>query len=248
MMVKARNIMVTVSYDGSDFMGWQVQPSVRTVQAVVEDSLEKIFKVKTLVNASGRTDAGVHAFSQVASFEAVTNINVQSLKKAINSLLPDDISITDISDMPDTFHPRYSAKAKIYLYAINNSEIKNPLMSRYAMHLKSRLNTEAMKMAAEYLLGEHDFSSFMASGSPVKSTIRSIFQSEIIVRGDMIYYIVKGSGFLRHMVRNIVGTLIEVGKEKVKPEDIITIINQRNRSKAGPTAPPQGLYLAGVEY
>jgi tRNA pseudouridine38-40 synthase len=162
--------------------------------------------------------------------------------------LPADVAVTDVQDVGLNFHPRYSAKSKTYMYAVNMCPVKNPLLSRYALHIKHHLDIKAMENAAQFFLGEHDFASFMGVGTPVKSTVRHVMESAIFLRGNMLYYAIKGNGFLRHMVRNIVGTLLEVGKEKTAPSDINRIIDSRNRAEAGPTAPPQGLYLVSVEY
>jgi tRNA pseudouridine38-40 synthase len=248
MMVLARNIKIVLSYDGSDFSGWQVQHGLRTIQETVERTLETILKKKIRIHAAGRTDAGVHAFGQVASFFSDSSIPADALSRAVNSLLPQDIAVLDVQDVGPDFHPRYSAKSKTYMYAINMSPIRNPMFSRYVLHSRECLNVEAMANAAALFLGEHDFASFMGVGTPVKSTIRTIMESEISVRGHMLYYAIKGNGFLKHMVRNIVGTLLEVGREKFDPLDIKRIINSKTRSEAGPTAQPQGLYLVSVEY
>ena len=247
-MVLARNISLVFSYDGSDFSGWQVQPGLRTIQETIENALETILKKKLRIQGAGRTDAGVHAFGQVASFYSDSSIPEDALLRAINSLLPDDIAAIDVQNVGPDFHPRYSAKSKTYMYAINTAPVRNPMFSRYVLHIKEDLNIEAMKNAANLFLGEHDFASFMGVGTPVKSTIRIVMESAVFVRGDMLYYAIKGNGFLKHMVRNIVGTLLDVGKEKTDPLDINRIIESRTRSEAGPTAPPQGLYLLSVEY
>jgi tRNA pseudouridine38-40 synthase len=247
-MAKARNIKMILSYDGSSFMGWQAQPGQRTVQSTVEDVLKIIFDEQIRINAAGRTDAGVHAFGQVAAFSTLSSITTGALQKAINSLLPDDISIISVEDAPEEFHPRYSAKSKTYLYAIDTSSVRNPFFSRYALHARHRLDIESMMQSTGYFIGEHDFASFMGAGTPVKSTVRTISASEITVRGSMVYYTIRGSGFLRHMVRNIVGTLVEVGKGKIPIDGIDEIIKAKDRSMAGPTAPPQGLYLVNVKY
>ncbi len=244
----ARNIRLVLSYDGSDFSGWQVQPRLRTIQETIEKALETILKEKIRIHAAGRTDAGVHAFGQVATFNTNSVIPPEALLKAINSLLPADVAVTVVKDAGLDFHPRYSAKSKTYVYAINMSPVKNPLFSRYALHIKRGLDIEAMENAAHFFIGEHDFASFMGVGTPVKSTVRTVMESAIFGSGDMLYYAIKGNGFLKHMVRNIVGTLLQVGKEKMDPSEIKKIIDSRNRAEAGPTAPPHGLYLICVEY
>ncbi len=248
MMDLARNIKLVLSYDGSEFSGWQVQPGLRTVQDTIERTLDTILKNKTRILAAGRTDAGVHAFGQVATFLTESMIPEDALLRAANSMLPADVSVISVQEAGLDFHPRYSARSKTYIYAVNMSPVKNPLLSRYALHMKHQLDIKAMESAAQLFLGEHDFASFMGVGTPVKSTVRNIKESEIFISGDMLYYAIKGNGFLRHMVRNIVGTLLEVGKGKTDFSDIKRIIDSRNRAEAGPTAPPQGLYLVSVEY
>jgi tRNA pseudouridine38-40 synthase len=243
-----RNIKLVIAYDGSGFMGWQIQPGVRTLQDTVEKSLETILRHTVRVLASGRTDAGVHALGQVVNFHTTSSIPVEGLFRGLNSILPRDISVLTAEEASPDFHAQFQAKKKMYVYVIDTGNVRSPFLERYAHHEVYTLDTEAMGVSASYLLGEHDFMSFLASGSSVKTTIRTITLSEIITQGNKALFLIQGSGFLRYMVRNIVGTLLLVGRGKMPPEQMESIIARKDRSFAGPTAPPQGLYLVSVEY
>jgi len=244
----SRNIKLTISYDGSFFQGWQVQASGRTVQGVLEETLSKILGGSPRSIAAGRTDAGVHALGQVVNVRTDSTIPVEALKRALNSLLPEDVVVHAVVDVPGDFHARYLAKSKRYVYIIDASPDPSPFLSRYTLKVNYHLNIPVMQQAALTFIGEHDFAAFMGVGSPVKSSIRQVTVSELVLKDTRLYYIIEGSGFLRHMVRNIVGTLLLVGRGSLSPEDVVGIIQSRDRSKAGPTAPPQGLYLVAVNY
>ncbi|MCD6569540.1 MAG: tRNA pseudouridine(38-40) synthase TruA [Deltaproteobacteria bacterium] len=243
-----RNVKVTLAYDGSGFNGWQIQPGLRTVQGVLEDALGKTLGDIPRIVASGRTDIGVHALGQVLNIHIGSTIPAYGLLRGLNSILPDDIAIRSVEDVALEFHARYMAKSKIYVYSVDTFDTPSPFLRRYSLHVRHKLDIPAMAEAAGFMVGEHDFSSFMGAGSLVKSTKRMIIRSSVIEKGCRIYYVVEGSGFLRHMVRNIVGTLLLIGKGKLSPYDIKGILDAKDRSKAGPTAPPQGLYLVGVKY
>ncbi len=243
-----RNIKLTLSYDGTDFNGWQHQKGLRTVQGVLEDALDKIFPSYSRLVSAGRTDAGVHALGQVVNFFTPASMETGSIKRALNSLLPEDVYVRSAEDVEPAFHARFMAESKTYVYIIDTAVDMNPFIRKYALQVSGSLDIRGMEIAAGALVGEHDFSSFMGSGSSVKTVTRKVFVSTVFVKGSRVYYIIRGSGFLRHMVRNIVGTLIKVGQAKIDPEDIVYIMNARDRTKAGPTAPPQGLYLLGVSY
>ncbi len=243
-----RNLKTILAYDGSGYHGWQVQAGVNTVQETVEKILSAILKHDVRVVSSGRTDAGVHAIGQVINFFTPSSIPEEGLLKAMNSMLPGDIKVSHIEEVPPGFNARFTAKSKTYVYMIETSEVLSPFLTRYALHLPGRLDIDAMDISAKMLLGEHDFSSFMGAGSAVKTTIRRIMVSEVFTRDTKVYFLIKGSGFLRHMVRNIVGTLILIGQGRMEPGDMKGIISLKDRAFAGPTAPPQGLYLVGVEY
>jgi len=243
-----RNIRLVIAYDGSGYLGWQIQPGVRTLQDTVEKGLETILGNPVRIYASGRTDTGVHAFGQVVNFHTPSSIPVDGLLRGLNSILPGDISVLSAEEADLDFHAQFQAKKKTYVYVIDTGPLRSPFLDRYALHEKYALDAEAMRASARFLLGEHDFTSFLASGSSVKTTVRNITISEIITRGNMVLFLIQGSGFLRYMVRNIVGTLLLVGRGKLPPEEIERIIARKDRGFAGPTAPPQGLYLVNVEY
>jgi tRNA pseudouridine38-40 synthase len=252
-----RNICLTITYDGTDFHGWQRQPQAPTIQEELETRIVKITGAAVSLSASGRTDAGVHATGQVANFRTECPIPCASLLKALNDILPASIRVRKAEEVPATFHARYSAKAKTYRYRILQAAICPPFLARYVFHDPYPLDVRRMAQAARLLAGEHDFTSFAGSdparkrnGPQEDSNVRQIFHSRVTVRKElrMIVYEIRGSGFLRHMVRNIVGTLLEVGSGKLAPGDIPAILEVRDRSKAGATAPASGLWLVKVEY
>jgi tRNA pseudouridine38-40 synthase len=254
-----RRIRITVSYDGTDYHGWQVQPGLATIQGVLEDVLSeiegnkinKINKAQTHVDGSGRTDAGVHALAQVAAFDLTNPIPLPNLKKAMNRLLPRDIRVLETVEAPEGFHPRYDAIAKTYEYRILRAEICPPFDRRYVYHYPYPLDEVRMIEAARLLEGEHDFSAF-AAADPVdalgRSKVRRIFSSCLVRDGDRLIYRVRGSGFLKHMVRNIVGVLLEAGKGNVTNTDIEARLQPGCAIPSGPSAPARGLFLVGVEY
>ena len=243
-----RNIKCVIAYDGSGYSGWQVQAGDRTVQGVMEEALVKVLGHAVRVTASGRTDAGVHALGQAINFTTGSTIPLKGFLRGLNAVLPCDVAVLSAEDVPLDFHARYMARSKTYLYVMDTSLVRNPFLDRYALHVGMPLNGEAMRSAAHILKGEHDFASFQAAGSEVKTTVRTIMASEVAIKGHRVYLWMQGSGFLRHMVRNIAGTLLLVGRGKLDPQDMQRIMALHDRSHAGPTAPPQGLYLAGVEY
>jgi tRNA pseudouridine38-40 synthase len=247
-----RNCKLVLSYDGSDFAGWQVQPDTRTVQGVLATAIGRLTGEKVLPQGSGRTDAGVHALAQVASFSTKSPIPPANMLVALNDILPPAIRVLDVAEMPDEFHARKSARAKTYRYRIFREAICPPFLARYVWHYPYPLDESAMEQAAGLVIGEHDFTSFAAvdpeADAPENSKVRTIFSSLWERQQDEFVYTVRGSGFLHHMVRNLVGTFILVGKGTLKPDDLTRILAARNRSTAGATAPAQGLYLVKVEY
>ncbi|HPW69225.1 MAG TPA: tRNA pseudouridine(38-40) synthase TruA [Deltaproteobacteria bacterium] len=243
-----RNLKIILAYDGSNFHGWQFQTAMRTVQETVEKSLQDILGHEVRVTASGRTDAGVHALGQVINFRTRSRIPAHGLLRALNTVFPPDLSAREVREVSPDFHARYLAISKKYVYVVDISTIPSPFLSRYVMNLPGGLDVQAMRQAAHALKGQHDFSSFMGAGSSVKTTVREIFDFEIFGKGSRVFFCIRGSGFLRHMVRNIVGTLIPVGQAEMTPRDVERILGLRDRTQAGPTAPPQGLYLVEVEY
>jgi tRNA pseudouridine38-40 synthase len=249
-----RNLKLILSYDGTDFSGWQVQPDAPTVQGTLASAIGRITGEKVLPQGSGRTDAGVHALAQAVTFVTESSVPTPNFLKALNDILPASVRVLGVSEAPAEFHARHSARGKTYRYRIYRDAICSPFLARYVWHFPYPLDVQAMMQAAERVAGEHDFTSFAAVDSergrdngPV-SNVKRIFSSEWKREGDELIYIVRGSGFLHHMVRNLVGTFMLVGKGTLQPEDIARILAARNRSAAGATAPASGLYLVSVEY
>ena len=240
-----RRIRITFAYDGTHYHGWQVQPGLPTIQRSIQAVLTELEGSPVIVDASGRTDAGVHALGQVAAFHLNNPIPVDNLRGVLNRRLPRDIRVLEAAEVHDTFHPRFDAIAKTYEYRILRAELCPPFERLYVHHHPYPLDEAAMCEAAKNLEGEHDFTSFAAtdeSDTLGRSKVRTIFSSQLTREGDRLIYRVRGSGFLKHMVRNIVGVLIEVGKENIAPADVL------QPRLPGPTAPPQGLFLLNVEY
>jgi tRNA pseudouridine38-40 synthase len=260
-----RNIRLTLSYDGSDFFGWQLQPDRRTVQGVVEEALGVILEGSIRIYGSGRTDAGVHALGQVANFRTESKIELLGLKRGLNSLLPKDIRVLDLCEVAEEFDSRRLATSRIYRYIIIRCEVVLPFARNYAWHITDDLDVEEMRRAGSEFIGTHDFSSFAGSeeikggdeeGRNSKSKIREVFDFSIrdgsisqgIVIGEFVEITIEANAFLRHMVRNIVGTVVDVGRGKMGAKEIIDILEAKDRSAAGATAPPNGLYLVEVKY
>ena len=242
---------ITFSYDGTNFSGYQKQPRERTIQNELEKALKEINENKKVeVHASGRTDAKDHALNQKAHFDLDIKITKEKLKKALNSLLPEDIHIKNVEEVSDNFHARYNAKGKEYIYKINMGEY-NPLERNYVYQYNNRLDVTGIERAMKYLEGTHNFKSFTKTDEEKDDYVRTLSQTNLIrdlKDVNKITLVFVGTGFLRYMVRNMVGTLIEVGEGKRKSEDIITILKEQNRTHAGKTAAPEGLYLKNVFY
>lgn len=246
-----RRIRITVSYDGTAYNGWQVQPGLPTIQSTLEAAFAEIEKAAVHVAGSGRTDAGVHALAQVAAVSITNPIPPPNLKKALNRLLPFDIRVTNVEEAHEAFHPRYDAICKTYEYRIWRGEVCSPFDRRYVHHHPYPMNDTAFIEAAPLFIGEHDFSAFAAADDRDalgRSKVRRIFTSSAIRTGDLLVYRVTGSGFLKHMVRNIVGTLLEAGKGNASPERIRWLLSAPSGARANPTAPAQGLFLIEVKY
>ena len=249
-----RNLKLILSYDGTEFSGWQVQPAAPTVQGTLASAIGRITGEKVLPQGSGRTDAGVHALGQVVTFVTESSVPTQNFLKALNDILPASVRVLDVAEAKPEFHARHSSRRKTYRYRIYREAICPPFLARYVWHFPYPLDVQAIMRAGERVIGEHDFTSFAAvdpergrDDGPV-SKVKKIFSSQWEVDGGELIYTVRGSGFLHHMVRNLVGTFILVGKGTLQPQDIARILAAQNRSAAGPTAPASGLYLVEVEY
>jgi tRNA pseudouridine38-40 synthase len=249
-----RNLKLILSYDGTEFSGWQVQPSASTVQGTLASAIGRITGEKVLPQGSGRTDAGVHALAQVVTFVTESSVPAENFLKALNDILPASVRVLEVAEAPAGFHARHSAHAKTYRYRIFRDSICPPFLARYVWHFPYPLDEAAMARAAGIVTSTHDFTSFAAVDpergreDELVSNVREIFSSSWERAGDEFIYTVNGSGFLHHMVRNLVGTFILVGKGTLRAEDIPRILGARNRSAAGATAPARGLYLVNVEY
>lgn len=244
-----KNFKITIEYDGSLYHGWQRQPEDPSIQAEIEKALAVMTRQPVTLIGSGRTDAGVHALGQVANFHCDTRIPPEALQKGLNSLLPDDIVIRACVRVDDDFHARYDVKSKSYNYTILNRTLPSALERNYVWWVRAPLNLEAMRQAMLSLMGEHDFSAFEGTGSPRAHSVRRVLNVEMKFPGsDKLLLTIEANGFLRYMVRNIVGTLIEVGRGKITPLEFTDILASRDRARAGATAPPQGLCLMQVNY
>ncbi len=265
-----RNLKLILSYDGAEFAGWQVQPGRATVQGTLASAIGRLSGENVLPQGSGRTDAGVHAFAQVATFITNSPMPPANWMRALNDILPPAIRVLDSTEVSADFHARKSARAKTYRYRICRSDVCPPFLARYVWHYPYPLDESAMKVAADVIVGERDFTSFAAvdperaermavdaaaetsigcSSTPLRTTnIRTIFSSAWTREDEELIYTVRGSGFLHHMVRNLVGTFLLAGKGTLSRDDLRRILEARERTAAGPTAPASGLYLVAVEY
>ncbi len=249
LVMSMRNIRLLIEYDGTHYQGWQVQPNGPTIQGMIEEKLALITGEAVHLMGSGRTDSGVHAFGQVANFKIKSQLDVRSIQKALNSLLPPDIVIQRAEEVEESFHARKASKSKVYEYRILNRDIRSAFRHGYAWHIPQKLDLEGMKKATQILVGEHDFSSFRSVGTPTRTAIRRITRAEWKKgRDGLIWFEIEASGFLKQMVRAIVGTLVEVGKGKIDSEEFQKVLDSKNRREAGPTAPAHGLFLKEVKY
>ncbi|MBM7624014.1 tRNA pseudouridine(38-40) synthase TruA [Sporohalobacter salinus] len=243
-----RYLKAVISYDGTNYYGFQSQPNVPTIQKELEDSLHILTKEKNKIIVAGRTDRGVHAQNQVINFKTESPIPLNNIRFAWNNCLSDDIVIKEVERVSADFHSRYDAQGKVYEYHILNQPLPSVFERNYTYHLREELDFMAMAEAAEYLIGTYDFASFQASGSNVKTTVRTIDQARFTEEDNLIIFRIEGNGFLYNMVRIIVGTLVKVGVGEWKAEKIPKIIKAKDRLAAGPTSPPQGLRLIKVKY
>ena len=242
------NVLLTLSYDGTDFCGYQIQPNKRTVQGALEDALFTLTGEKVKTVASGRTDSGVHALSQKVNFKTTSTIPPQKFQEALNALLPSDVKVLKSQMVADNFNARYNAKSKTYIYKVYFSSVDEPLKSRYAVKIHNELDITLMKNACKILEGTHDFKCFLSSGSSVKDTVRTIYSAKIKnVKGGLEFSFT-GNGFLYNMVRIMVGTLVAVGEGKKTLDDLKSGLLSGERTRVGKTMPPQGLTLFSVKY
>jgi tRNA pseudouridine38-40 synthase len=248
--VDKKNIKLVLEYDGTRYHGWQRQKNALTIQAIVEETVQVLTRELVTVIASGRTDAGVHALHQVCHFQTHSDIAPESMRRGMNSLLPDDIFVRHAERVPLHFHARYSVKSKTYEYRILSREQPDLFLRHYAWHVPRKLDLAGMETCVALLKGRHDFSSFRSSGSENLNPEREIIRSELhgSPHEGMIRFLFEADGFLRHMVRNIVGTIIEVGSGRTTPDEFLQILEAKDRRRAGLKAPPQGLFLTMVRY
>ncbi len=247
----ARVLKLTVQYDGTDYVGWQRQAEGSSIQGALEDALAGFEGKPVTVNGAGRTDAGVHALAQVASARIHAAHDVASIQRGLNAVLPPSIRVARVQDAPSAFHARFDAAAKTYEYRIVNAPFVSPFLSRYAWHVQRPLDLDAMMRAAEALVGRHDFAAFQGTGSDVPHSVRtveSIDWQEGSGPDEPLVLAITADGFLRHMVRSIAGTLVDIGHRRWPPAEAREIVASRDRSRAGRTAPPHGLFLRHVRY
>jgi tRNA pseudouridine38-40 synthase len=250
-----RNIKLTLAYDGAGFHGWQFQPGVPTIQGMLNDAARKITQEKIVVRGASRTDTGVHALGQVAHFKTESGLTAAEFQRALNALLPPAIRVVAAEEVGPNFHARWQAQGKTYRYRIYRGRVLPPFEYRRVLHYPWPLDEGAMAAAARQFEGEHDFTSFAASSGSEeddreRNMIRVLYSSEMVcdTNREETAYVVRGQSFLRYMVRKIVGTLLEVGKGRLTPADIPKLLELRDRSRSGPTVPPEGLYLVSLEY
>ena len=250
---RRRTFKVTLSYDGTDFAGFQRQSNARSVQQVLEEALAPIEGSAVVVHGAGRTDSGVHALGQVASFSLTNPISTRDLKQALNATFnasaAGDLRVLSVEQARDDFNARFFARAKLYRYRIFNAELISPFERRFAWHIARPLELEPMREAANALVGEHDFAAFQAAGGDVKTSVRTVTSSEWTPGPDgLLTYEIAGNGFLKYMVRSIIGTLVEIGCGRRAVSSVRELLAPRERSQAGQTAPPHGLYLVRVDH
>lgn len=243
-----RNIKLTIEYEGKDYNGWQKQPNKLNIQGEIERAIQIVTGQEVELIGSGRTDAGVHAFAQVANFKIESDFPIEKIATAINSQLKKSIRVLKAQEVPLEFHSRYHCHKKTYGYIIENSEQGTAIYRNNTFHVSQPLDVEKMQQAANYLVGEHDFSSFKSSGTSSKSSVRTIYQAQVLKEQTRVIIILTGNGFLYNMVRIIAGTLVEIGLGHMEPEEMKKILEAKDRQKAGKTLAAQGLFLMNVEY
>ena len=242
------NIKLTIEYDGTAYHGWQLQAKEPTVQGVLEGAVSTFVGAPTRVHGSGRTDAGVHALGQVANFFCAAAPELRRMRRGLNALTPPDITIRDVEIVPASFDARRAGRSRVYEYRIFNRATPSPFHAKYAWHVHDPLDYGAIRAATHCLEGEHDFSSFRGAGCDAAHPVRTVYRASFERDGDLLKLTIEATAFLRHMVRNIAGTLVEVGRGERPPEAFAALLRARDRTQAGPTAPPHGLYLIEVKY
>lgn len=243
-----RNIKLTISYDGTNYRGWQLQKNGPTVQAEIEKAVKKVFRKDCRVHGAGRTDAGVHAKAQVAHFKTSIGIGIENIPAALNAVLPEDVAVVRAEEVTQDFHSRFDARSKHYRYYILNTRRREPFRERYSWRLGYALDVPLMKKESGALLGRHDFKSFQASDNRERSSVRTISRIDLKKGKPFLTMDIEADGFLYNMVRNIVGTLVDVGRGHLDPGSTSRILKNRDRTTAGPTAPAKGLFLIKVKY
>ena len=244
-----RTIKLLIEYDGTNYLGWQVQAKGPTIQGVIEDRLKQVTGESIRLIGSGRTDAGAHAMGQVAHFKTKSRLEIEAIQKALNSLLPPEVAIKKVEEVEANFHARKQARSKVYEYRILNTPIRSAFLRGYVWHIPQTLDWESIQKATPLLIGKHDFSSFRSTGTPTKTSVREVFRAEWKQdRDGLIRFEIEATGFLKQMVRAMVGTLVEVGRGKISPDEFQNILESKDRKKAGPTAPAHGLFLKEVKY
>jgi tRNA pseudouridine38-40 synthase len=242
------HLKLTLEYDGTSYHGWQLQQNAVTLQGTLEGVLARLCGELVRVRVAGRTDAGVHALGQVVSFKSEKVADLQRLQRSLNALLPHDVVVIRLEEVPDAFNPRRDALSRAYLYRIWNHPWPSAIQARYSWHVPFPLDRDAMDQAAALLVGDHDFSSFQGADSVERNPLRTVLRSTVRRTDEFLVYEVEARSFLRHMVRNIVGTLVDVGRGALSVEDFTQVLVARDRTRAGLNAPPQGLFLVAVKY
>ena len=243
-----KRILLTVAYDGTNYHGWQIQPNAVTIEQKLNEALKDLTNEEIAVIGASRTDAGVHALCNAAVFDTESRIDPKQFAKAINARLPEDIRVTESCETDPDFHPRKCESRKTYEYRIYTGKIDNPIGRDYALHVYVPLDEAKMKKALSYIVGEHDFKSFCATQAQIRSTVRIIYEASLRREEEYLIFSFTGNGFLMNMIRILVGTLLEIGRGNLEPEDMGRILSACDRTQAGPTAPPHGLCLVGYEF